>query len=98
MEDRSFHCVDGARNKYLVYRNNEWTIDIDANQILREAYPKIIDVFDIDIKRGDDMQTIDRKMRNIDQVRDLEKYGRRKILKKLNKKTLLKNNIKSIKN
>jgi len=93
IDKRPFHCVDGSRNKYLLHTEDEWSIDLNGNKILRETYPKVRGAFDIQVNRGDSMEVVNEKLKNIDQIRDLERYGKKRILKILNKKTLLKNNI-----
>ena len=93
LKNRPFHCVDQSRNKYLLYRNNEWSVDISGSEILNKVYPKIHKVFDITVHRGDSMRVIDKKLANMDQIRELEKYGRSRILKELSALTYLKNNI-----
>ncbi|MCH8171261.1 MAG: hypothetical protein IIB07_09080 [Bacteroidetes bacterium] len=96
LEKRPFHCVDGSRNKYLLYTKNEWSIDLKGDKILNEVYPKVKGIFNIETHRGDTMEQLNETIKNIDQIRELGKYGRKRILMELNKKTLLKNNIDDI--
>ena len=72
--------------------NGVWVIDMDASRILDKVYPKIVDVYDIKVEDGMDIDTVWKKMKNAQHVRDLY-VGKKKILKKLNRKTLLKNNV-----
>lgn len=40
-DKRSFHCTDGSRTKFLLYKNGEWTIDNDGKDILTPVFEKI---------------------------------------------------------
>ena len=95
IEQRPIHCVDGARSKYLLHTDNDWNIDNKCEQILNRAYPKIKKVFDV-TKEFDynDEIAMNKHLNDARQIICLEKDGRKKIVNELNKKTLLKNNVK----
>ncbi len=94
LSDRPFHCVDASRSKYLLRVNDDWDIDNGGEKILREAYPKIKGVYEID-KKIDDMdgEEMDEYIKGASEIIKLEKKGKKIIMKELNKKALLKNNI-----
>jgi len=94
LEERPFHCVDDSRNKYLLYVNNDWKIDKNGNKIINETIKKISGAYDIDISREDSASEVERKYRGLTELLDLEKKGKKIILKELNKKTLIKNTVK----
>ena len=91
VDKRPFHCVDDSRNKYLLYTGNNWKIDKDASEIINSAIDKVRGVYDTQVVRGESMQTIDRKLKRMDEMFNLEKSGRKRILKELNKTTTIKN-------
>ncbi len=92
LDKRPFHCVDDSRNKYLLYTGNNWKIDKNANRIIDSAINKVRDVYDTQIVGGESMKKIEKKLNRMDEMFKLEKTGRKKILKELNKMTLVKNN------
>ena len=92
VENRPFHCVDDSRNKYLLYTGDEWRIDKNANNIIDCATSKIKELYDLEVKRGDSRAVRDSKVDKIGEMLDFEKLGKKKVLRALNKKTLLKNN------
>jgi len=92
LEKRPLHCVDSSRNKYLLHTENEWSIDLNGSKLLRGIYPKVRSVFDLQINEGDSPKRVNEVLKNMEQIRDLELYGEKRILKYLNRKTLLKNN------
>ena len=95
IEERPFHCVDYSRNKYLLRISDDWKIDKNANKIINEAINKVREIYDTKIERGYSMEKTSRNYKNITDLLDLETKGRKRILKELNKKTLLKNTIKN---
>ena len=94
LSDRPFHCVDASRSKYLLRVNDDWDIDNGGSKILREVYPKIKGVYETD-KRIDDMDSeeMSEYIKGASEMIELEKKGKKRIMKELNKKALLKNNI-----
>ena len=91
MNKRPFHCVDDSRNKYLLYTGDKWKIDKNASDIIDTARDKVKAVYDTDIKRGQRMSEIHRKLDTLDELFTFEKKGRKKILRELNKKTMIQN-------
>jgi len=85
---RPFHCLDDARSKYMLRVNNNWDIDKKADRILTATYPKIRPLFPYE---DVDKQT---EINNVNKLLDMETKGKHKIINELNKKTLLKKNIK----
>ena len=94
VENRPFHCVDNSRNKYLLYTENDWKIDPNADKIIQTAVDKVSSLYETEITRQDTVKSRDRKLVNISKLIDLEKVGRKKILKELNKDTSIKTCIK----
>ena len=94
VEDRPFHCVDESRNKYLLRTSNDWIVDKNADQIMNKAREKVDEVVDTKIERGDSMEKIERNVKNITELLDFEKKGKKRLLKELNKETNIKNNVK----
>ena len=92
LENRPFHCVDSSRNKYLLHTKDDWSIDNKGEQILKGVYPKINKVFELNNQI--DNSNIDKTIANMGQILEMNKYGKKKIINVLTKKTLLKNNIK----
>jgi hypothetical protein len=90
VDKRPFHCIDTSRCKYLLRRKNEWDVDQCGESILSYGCNKVKDAYDID-----NFDDIEQYGKNIQQLLLLEKEGKPKILKELNKKSLLKNNIKN---
>jgi len=72
-ENRPFHCVDDSRNKYLLYSENDWSVDRNGAKILREVYGKVRGVYDTTINRGDSMAVVYKKADDIGKLFDLEK-------------------------
>ncbi len=94
IEMRPFHCVDGSRTKYLLHTKDDWCIDIKGDKILNGAYPKIKDVYDVNILDTDSTLDREEKVKNLKQLIFMESTGKSQIMKALTKKALLKNNIK----
>nr|QBK88814.1 MAG: cholesterol-binding START domain containing protein [Mimivirus LCMiAC01] len=95
LKDRPFHCVDSSRCKYLLYSDNNWNIDSNGEKILGGAYPKVTKVFKPDKNIDyDNKIELEKHLDDMNQIIDLKKNGKKRILRELNKKTLLKNNIK----
>ena len=90
VENRPFHCVDNSRNKYLLYTENDWKIDPNANKIIQTAVDKVSKLYDTDITRQDTIKSRDHKLVNISKLIDLEKVGKKRILRELNKNTSIK--------
>ena len=92
MEDRPFHCVDGARNKYMLRTNNTWQIDKKGEQVLEGIYPKMLKICapNPNISSADEL---DEWKKHNDYMVELSNGGETKILKMLNEVTLLKNNV-----
>ena len=44
LNERPFHCVDDARNKYMIRTNNTWHIDKKGEQVLEGIYPKMLKI------------------------------------------------------
>ena len=97
LEKRPLHCVDSSRNKYLLRMNNDWNVDNGGEKILRGAYPKIKEIYEINKAIDyDNHAEIDNQIKNMGQIINLEKNGKKRIIKELNRLTLIKNNIKAI--
>ena len=73
-------------------------LDKNGNIILRSAIDKIRKLYDTKITRQDSKEEMERKLKNIGDLLDFEKNGRRKILKQLNRVSLIKNTHKHINN
>lgn len=109
VEKRPFHCVDDARNKYIVRENDDWVIDKNGNKILTTTYSKIEEAYpDIPSRRNinlNDIDSDDPDIMDFDGV-DMEKYttdmtqlmdmrnNGNRIIGEINKFSLLKNNVK----
>ena len=94
LSDRPFHCVDASRSKYLLRVNDDWDIDNGGEKILREVYPKIKKVYETDKKIDEmDREEINDYIKRASEMIELEKKGKKRIMKELNKKALLRNNI-----
>ena len=94
MQDRPFHCVDDSRSKYLLRTNNTWQIDKKGEQILEGIYPKLLQLCAPKEISGYD--ELDEWKRQHNNMNELATYGEQRILKKLNKVALLKNNVKKL--
>ena len=90
LEKRPFHCLDGSRSKYLLRTNDDWNVDTKGEKILNCSYKKLKDVYVID-----NYDNLEEYSKNMKQLLDVEGLGRKKIIKELNKQTLLKNNVKN---
>ena len=93
MNKRPFHCVDESRNKYLLRTNNDWKVDNGGQRIIEDAIEKIRGAYNTEIKYNDTREVRDRKLAIISDLMDLEIKGKKRILRELNKHTLLKNNV-----
>ena len=93
MDKRPFHCVDESRNKYLLRTNNDWKVDNGGQRIIEDAIEKIRGAYNTEIKYNDTREVRDKKLAIISDLMDLEIKGKKRILKELNKHTLLKNNV-----
>ena len=89
LPDRPFHCIDGARDKYLMRSENNWSIDSMGNQILDVVFPKVRPLYDLTV------EDTCKLTHNAEQLTDLEN-GRKKIIKELNNDAILKNNMRII--
>ena len=94
LKDRPFHCVDDSRNKYMLRTGDKWHIDKQGGQLMEGIYPRLLQL------------CIPKEISNADEIDDWKKEnarmneianGKNKILKRLNKVALLKNNVKQIK-
>jgi len=88
VKKRPFHCTDLSRNKYMLRKNNDWVVDPRGEKILDIAYPLIKSVHLMD-----ESVSIEQRIKNMEQIIDLENK-RKRIICDLNKKALLKNNMK----
>jgi len=89
IDKRPFHCLDTSRCKYMLRRKNEWNIDQNGETIITMGCNKVKDAYDIE-----DISDIEKYGKNMQQLLELETKGKQQVLKELNKKTCLKNNIK----
>ncbi len=92
LEERPFHCVDGARSKYMLRTNNTWQIDKKGEQVLAEIYPKMLKLCAPDPNISSTSELDNWKKHN-DYMVELSNGGEGKILKMLNEVSLLKNNV-----
>ncbi len=90
VKNRPFHCVDDSRNKYLLRIKDKWKIDKKAEKILEEIYPRIVRICAPKPIKSD--KEIDGWKRQNARMNELAN-GRNKIIKLLNKETLLKNTV-----
>lgn len=94
VEDRSLHCVDLSRNKFLYRENGAWTIDNNGKRIVKYAYEKIKDIFMDPLKKSTEEDVYDEDLnKRVEQLLLMESKGRPKILGMLSGTLLLKNNI-----
>ena len=93
IDKRPFHCVDNSRNKYMLRTGNDWKVDHNGNKILSKTINKIRKLYDTNITRKDSREDRDRKLKNINQLLNFEGKGKKRLLRQLNKVTLLKNTI-----
>jgi hypothetical protein len=103
LHQRPFHCVDEARDKYILRENDDWKVDKRASAILKRSYSKVEEAYpmiggahfsdsdDSDIEI--DSEDIDENTNNMQELIQMRVHGYRKILNELNRITLLKNNI-----
>lgn len=92
VEKRPIHCVDSARNKYLLRQNNDWIIDDNGKLLIKEAYEKIKNVYLVKLNNMD-AQNIEELNTKMKQLLTIESKGKIKILGMLNNMVLLKNTI-----
>ena len=90
LDKRPFHCLDGSRSKYLLRTKDDWSVDQKGEKILNTGYSKMKDVYCID-----NFNDTEKFSNNMKQLLALEGLGRKKIIKELNKQTLLKNTVKN---
>jgi len=91
MEDRPFHCVDESRNKYMLRIKDSWEIDNRGEKLLEGIYPRMLKLCcPKQIKSPDEL---DEWKKHNDYMVELSTGGENKILKMLNKVSLLKNNV-----
>jgi len=83
--------VDDSRNKYLLYTEDKWKIDKNANIIINKAREKVEKVYDTEIIRGMNKVEMYKILDTIGNLTDFDKIGRKRIIKELNKNTLVKN-------
>jgi hypothetical protein len=89
---RPFHCVDTARNKFLLRNNNNWYVDNKGNKIIDCTFNKVNEEFDIN-----DINDMNKRHNMQSQMETMYK-NRPQIRNHLNGRTTLKNNVKPIKN
>ncbi len=73
----------------MLRENDEWLVDKKGSKILNGAYPKIQQIYDVQ-----DMNDVNKTIKNMNHLLEFENKGKKKIINQLNKKTLLKNNVK----
>lgn len=93
IEERPFHCVDESRGKYLLYKANDWSVDNKAYKIITEVIRKVGEVYETKIERTDSLEERNKKLKNIEKLMDLERRGRKRLLRELNRTTNIRNNI-----
>ena len=94
LEERPFHCVDDSRNKYMLRTGDEWVIDKKAEKIMEAIYPRILRLcVPKEISHYSELDNWSKENARMKEIA----HGKGKIIKRLNKKTLLKNNVKQIK-
>lgn len=91
LNERPFHCVDGSRNKYMIRTNDTWQIDRKGKQVLEHIYPKMLKI--CAPKKIASLDELDKWSKYNKYMIELSNNGEGKILKMLNKVTLLKNNV-----
>ena len=84
---RPVHCTDIPRKKYLLRFNNEWIIDQQADKLLTMTFNKMKDAYDLDTNNVYD------RLKNTNELINLDINGRKKINKQISSDVLLKNNI-----
>jgi hypothetical protein len=87
LSKRPVHCTDSSRKKYLLRHNNEWIIDQQADKLLTMTFNKMKDAYDLDTTDVYD------RLRNTNELINLDINGRKKINKQISTDVLLKNNI-----
>ena len=93
LEERPFHCVDESRSKYMLRTGNEWKIDKKAEQIMDAIYPKILQLcIPKTISCYEELAEWKVQSTRMSEIA----AGKNKIIKRLNKRTLLKNNVKKL--
>lgn len=90
VQERPLHCVDTARNKYLLRHSNRWIVDPDGDRIISTTYRKMHSIY---LKDIEDCSDIDKTMKTQQQ---LLKFGKKKNQQKIIKDLNTKLDIKSI--
>lgn len=52
LKERPIHCVDIARHKFLLRKDNKWTIDYYGQLILNSTFNKIYELMTLDISKS----------------------------------------------
>ena len=91
LAERPFHCVDDARNKYMIRTNDTWQIDKRGEQVLEGIYPKMLKI--CAPQEISNANELDEWRKYNGYMVELSSGGEGKILKMLNKVSLLKNNV-----
>lgn len=95
IEKRPFHCVDEARQKFLLRNDDTWEIDSKGRQIIETIYPEIVNV--CAPKPISDIAELKKFKKQHVIMNTFANGGNKRIIKRLAKKTLLKNNVNMIK-
>ena len=92
---RPFHCVDESRLKFILRNNDKWQVDSKGEQIMDDAIKLVNNNYETTMKDDKfyDNSYAERINKNIAELIELQKKGKKKIAKELSKKTLLKNNV-----
>ena len=83
LDERSIHCLDAARMKFFVRKNDDWEVDINGKKILKKTKDIVKEIFDndFDIEKINDPSL---KAIYVEKMIDLEKKPtQNKIIKNL---------------
>lgn len=89
-ENRSIHCTDLARNKYLIRADNTWDVDYGGNKILQPPSRMVQQVYDTNSVKTN--QPIIAKVQDIKKLHELHKNGHKSLKTYLGNQILLSNN------
>ena len=94
LEKRPIHCVDGARQKFLLRNDDTWEIDSKGEEIINTIYPKIVKACaPKPIKDETELKKFNEQHHRMNRFAS---GGDKRVIKRLAKKTLLKNNVKEL--
>ncbi len=94
LEKRPIHCVDGARQKFLLRNDDTWEIDSKGEKIINTIYPKIVKACaPKPIKDETELKKFNEQHHRMNRFAS---GGDKRVIKRLAKKTLLKNNVKEL--